>query len=110
MKTNWLASPPLVATAWPNIRTDLTTEPIGEGFDGQTVYLKDIWPTQTEIDSALQNVNTEMFHKEHAEVLEGDAKWKKRSRFYKVKPMLGMNNPPYIRIHPFLQKLISQCD
>lgn len=44
--------------------------------DGQAVYLKDIWPTQGEIDAALQNVNTEMFHKEYAEVFEGDAKWK----------------------------------
>ncbi|TCB70916.1 aconitate hydratase AcnA [Acinetobacter sp. ANC 4216] len=78
VKTNWLASPPLVVAYGlvGNIRTDLTTEPIGEGFDGQAVYLKDIWPTQTEIDAALQNVNTEMFHKEYAEVFEGDAKWK----------------------------------
>ncbi len=78
VKTNWLASPPLVVAYGlvGNIRTDLTTEPIGEGFDGQAVYLKDIWPTQVEIDAALQNVNTEMFHKEYAEVFEGDAKWK----------------------------------
>ncbi|WP_180050923.1 aconitate hydratase AcnA [Acinetobacter sp. YH12105] len=78
VKTNWLASPPLVVAYGlvGNIRTDLTAEPIGEGFDGQAVYLKDIWPTQMEIDAALQNVNTEMFHKEYAEVFEGDAKWK----------------------------------
>lgn len=78
VKTNWLASPPLVVAYGlvGNIRTDLTIEPIGEGFDGQAVYLKDIWPTQVEIDAALQNVNTEMFHKEYAEVFEGDAKWK----------------------------------
>lgn len=78
VKTNWLASPPLVVAYGlvGNIRTDLTTEPIGEGFDGHAVYLKDIWPTQVEIDAALQNVNTEMFHKEYAEVFEGDAKWK----------------------------------
>ncbi|ENW85246.1 aconitate hydratase 1 [Acinetobacter pseudolwoffii] len=78
VKTNWLASPPLVVAYGlvGNIRTDLTAEPIGEGFDGQAVYLKDIWPTQMEIDAALQYVNTEMFQKEYAEVFEGDAKWK----------------------------------
>ncbi|WP_291334249.1 aconitate hydratase AcnA [Acinetobacter sp. UBA801] len=78
VKTNWLASPPLVVAYGlvGNIRTDLTAEPIGEGFDGQAVYLKDIWPTQTEIDAALQYVNTKMFQKEYAEVFEGDAKWK----------------------------------
>ncbi|ALD01058.1 aconitate hydratase [Acinetobacter sp. TTH0-4] len=78
VKNNWLASPPLVVAYGlvGNIRTDLTAEPIGEGFDGQAVYLKDIWPTQTEIDAALQYVNTKMFQKEYAEVFEGDAKWK----------------------------------
>ena len=78
VKTNWLASPPLVVAYGlvGNIRTDLTAEPIGEGFDGQAVYLKDIWPTQVEIDAALQYVNTKMFQKEYAEVFEGDAKWK----------------------------------
>ncbi|WP_443612660.1 aconitate hydratase AcnA [Acinetobacter pseudolwoffii] len=78
VKTNWLASPPLVVAYGlvGNIRTDLTAEPIGEDFDGQAVYLKDIWPTQMEIDAALQYVNTEMFQKEYAEVFEGDAKWK----------------------------------
>ncbi len=77
VKTNWLASPPLVIAYGlaGNIRTDLTSQPIGEGANGEMVYLKDIWPTQAEIDTALQSVNTEMFHKEYAEVFEGDAKW-----------------------------------
>src|SRR5690606_6329949 len=56
VKTNLLASPRLVVAYGlvGNIRIDLTAEPIGEGFDGQAVYLKDIWPTQMEIDAALQ--------------------------------------------------------
>ncbi|SSP27400.1 acnA [Acinetobacter baumannii] len=47
VKTNWLASPPLVVAYGlvGNIRTDLTTQPIGQGKDGQPVYLKDIWPS-----------------------------------------------------------------
>ncbi|EPZ8293673.1 aconitate hydratase AcnA, partial [Acinetobacter baumannii] len=64
VKTNWLASPPLVVAYGlvGNIRTDLTTQPIGQGKDGQPVYLKDIWPSQAEIDAVLQKVNTDMFH------------------------------------------------
>ena len=78
VKTNWLASPPLVIAYGlaGNIRTDLTTQPIGEGTDGRVVYLKDIWPSQAEIDEVLQKVNTEMFHKEYAAVFEGDENWK----------------------------------
>ena len=77
VKTNWLASPPLVVAygLTGNIRTDLTTQPIGLGKDGQAVYLKDIWPSQAEIDHALQSVNTAMFHKEYAAVFDGDAAW-----------------------------------
>ncbi len=48
VKTNWLASPPLVVAYGlvGNIRTDLTTQPLGLGKDGQPVYLKDIWPSR----------------------------------------------------------------
>ncbi|MCH2887457.1 hypothetical protein K3V87_14780, partial [Listeria monocytogenes] len=50
-------------------------EPLGTGKDGQPVYLKDIWPSQKEIAEAIQKVDTEMFHKEYAEVFAGDEKW-----------------------------------
>ena len=78
VKTNWLASPPLVIAFGlaGNIRLDLTTQPIGLGIHGEAVYLKDIWPSQAEIDEVLQKVNTDMFHKEYAAVFEGDASWK----------------------------------
>lgn len=56
VKTNWLASPPLVVAYGlaGNIRTDLTTQPIGQGNNGEDIYLKDIWPSQAEIDQVLQ--------------------------------------------------------
>ncbi len=78
VKTNWLASPPLVIAFGlaGNIRLDLTTQPLGHGTNGEVVYLKDIWPSQAEIDEVLQKVNTDMFHKEYAAVFEGDANWK----------------------------------
>ncbi|MBD9517310.1 aconitate hydratase AcnA [Pseudomonas sp. PDM22] len=78
VKTNWLASPPLVVAyaLAGSVRTDLTKDPLGTGKDGQPVYLKDIWPTQQEIADAVQKVDTAMFHKEYAEVFQGDEKWR----------------------------------
>jgi aconitate hydratase len=77
VKTNWLASPPLVVAyaLAGNVRIDITREALGQGKDGQPVYLKDIWPSQAEIAEAILKVNTAMFHKEYAEVFEGDAEW-----------------------------------
>jgi aconitate hydratase len=77
VKTNWLASPPLVVAyaLAGTVRIDLSSEPLGEGKDGQPVYLRDIWPTQQEIADAVLNVSTGMFHKEYAEVFAGDAQW-----------------------------------
>lgn len=77
VKTNWLASPPLVVAyaLAGSVRLDLTRDPLGTGNDGQPVYLKDIWPSQQEIAAAVAKVNTAMFHKEYAEVFTGDAQW-----------------------------------
>ncbi len=77
VKTNWLASPPLVVAyaLAGTVRTDLSSEPLGEGSDGKPVYLRDIWPSQQEIADAVINVSTSMFHKEYAEVFAGDAQW-----------------------------------
>ncbi|WP_409487855.1 aconitate hydratase AcnA [Pseudomonas promysalinigenes] len=77
VKTNWLASPPLVVAyaLAGTVRTDLTKDPLGTGKDGQPVYLRDIWPSQQEIADAVAKVDTAMFHKEYAEVFAGDAQW-----------------------------------
>ncbi|WP_312935060.1 aconitate hydratase AcnA [Pseudomonas sp.] len=77
VKTNWLASPPLVVAyaLAGSVRVDLSRDSLGTGKDGQPVYLKDIWPSQQEIADAVAKVSTEMFHKEYAEVFKGDAQW-----------------------------------
>ena len=78
VKTNWLASPPLVVAyaLAGNVRLDLSSEPLGEDKDGKPVYLKDIWPSQADIANAVEKVKTSMFRSEYAEVFEGDATWK----------------------------------
>ena len=77
VKTNWLASPPLVVAyaLAGSVRTDISSEPLGIGKDGQPVYLRDIWPSQKEIADAVAKVSTAMFHKEYAEVFAGDEQW-----------------------------------
>ena len=77
VKTNWLASPPLVVAyaLAGTVRTDISTQPLGIGTDGKPVYLRDIWPSQKEIADAVAQVTTAMFHKEYAEVFAGDEQW-----------------------------------
>ncbi|WP_347905103.1 aconitate hydratase AcnA [Pseudomonas purpurea] len=77
VKTNWLASPPLVVAyaLAGSVRLDISSEPLGIGSDGNPVYLRDIWPSSKEIADAVAQVDTAMFHKEYAEVFAGDAQW-----------------------------------
>ena len=78
VRANYLASPPLVvayALAGTMLK-DLDSEPLGEGKDGQPVYLKDIWPTNEEI-AALQrkHVTGKMFASRYGDVFKGDKNW-----------------------------------
>ncbi|GAA3583278.1 aconitate hydratase AcnA [Marinobacter xestospongiae] len=78
VKTNWLASPPLVVAfaLAGNVRVDLSRDPLGVDRDGKPVYLRELWPSQDEIAEAVAKVETEMFHKEYGEVFEGDDTWR----------------------------------
>jgi len=78
VKANYLASPPLVVAyaIAGRVDIDLTSEPLGVGKDGQPVYLKDIWPTQQEIETAIQKtVRPELFRKQYATVDQGSEQW-----------------------------------
>ena len=78
VRANYLASPPLVVAyaLTGSMNIDLTTEPIGTGRDGQPVYLKDLWPTEQEIQQAmLSSVTADAFRKQYASVFDGDQRW-----------------------------------
>ena len=77
VKTNWLASPPLVVAyaLAGNVRVNLHEDPLGNDQDGNPVYLKDLWPSQEEIAQAVEKVKTDMFRSEYAAVFDGDATW-----------------------------------
>lgn len=106
VKTNWLASPPLVVAyaLAGTVRTDLTKDPLGTGKDGQPVYLKDIWPTQQEIADAVQKVDTAMFHKEYAEVFQGDEKWR-AIQVPDAKTYTWQGDSTYIQHPPFFEHI-----
>jgi aconitate hydratase len=78
IKMNFLASPPLVVAyaLAGNLNIDITTEPLGQGKDGQPVYLKDIWPSAADVAAAVTaSVDSDMFIKGYANVFRGDANW-----------------------------------
>jgi len=78
VKANYLASPPLVVAyaLAGTVERDLTTEPLGMGKDGSPVYLKDIWPSNHDIQNAIaQTLSPELFESNYARVFEGDERW-----------------------------------
>ncbi|MFZ5961004.1 aconitate hydratase AcnA [Pseudomonas knackmussii] len=106
VKTNWLASPPLVVAyaLAGSVRLDLAKDPLGTGKDGKPVYLKDIWPSQQEIAAAIQKVDTAMFHKEYAEVFQGDEKWR-AIQVPPAKTYVWQADSTYIQHPPFFEHI-----
>ncbi len=80
VKANYLASPPLVVAyaIAGSMRVDLYKEPLGKDKDGNDVYLKDIWPSNKEIEDTLSDsLNTKMFIKRYSNVSLGPEQWQK---------------------------------
>jgi aconitate hydratase len=78
VRANYLMSPPLVVAfaLAGRIDVDLKKDPIGRGKDGKPVHLADIWPTQKEVDEAVQQISSDMFRKSYGEVYDGDSHWR----------------------------------
>jgi aconitate hydratase len=105
VQANYLASPPLVVAyaLAGSVTMDLTKEPLGTGKGGKPVYLKDIWPSSTEVQEFITKfVTKKVFAAKYADVFKGDANWQK------VKVPTGetyawddkstyVQNPPYFK-------------
>ena len=79
VRANYLASPPLVVAyaLAGRITIDLTTEPLGTDRNGVPVYLREVWPTEREIqETMLSAVTSTMFREQYADVFSGDERWK----------------------------------
>jgi len=78
VRANYLMAPPLVVAfaLAGHADWDVQKEPVGRGSDGKPVYLKDIWPTQKEVDDAMKSVSAQMFRETYSEVFKGTAQWR----------------------------------
>ena len=110
VKANYLASPPLVVAyaLAGSMRVDLYKEPLGKDKEGKDVYLKDIWPSNKEIDDTLKNsLNAEMFVKRYSNVSEGTEQWQK----IKTEPSSIYNwedTSTYVKKPPFFENLTDE--
>ncbi len=79
VKANYLASPPLVVAyaLAGRMDVDLVTEPLGQGSDGEDVFLRDLWPSREEIDAVIgASVQGKMYSDVYADVFTGDDRWR----------------------------------
>jgi aconitate hydratase len=102
VRMNYLASPPLVVAYAIAGRIDLDPykDPLTVAPNGRPVYLKDIWPTQDEVNQAItENVTVDEFTSAYADVYAGDARWQSLdaadSQTYDWPDSTYIRNPPY---------------
>ena len=78
VKMNYLASPPLVVAYALSGRmdVDIVNEPLGTGADGRPVYLRDLWPTDAEVEAVIADaIDDDMYARRYADVFAGDQTW-----------------------------------
>ena len=110
VRANYLASPPLVVAyaLAGTMNLDLTSDPLGTGSDGKPVFLKDVWPSEQEVQQTmLVAVTQEAFRSQYARVFDGDRRWRELpvptgDRFQ------WDESSTYIRRPPFLENLSSE--
>jgi aconitate hydratase len=103
VRANYLASPPLVVAyaLAGRMQIDMTSEPLGEDQAGTPVYLKDLWPSEREIqETMLKSVKSEMFREQYAKVFDGDDRWRSlpsptSERFVWDDDSTYIRNPPF---------------
>src|SRR5262245_20575304 len=108
VRANYLGSPPLVVAYALAGRMDIDwqKDPIGNGKDGKPVFLKDLWPSQSEVSDVINKcVRTEMYKKIYADVFKGDANWNGISvptgdRFQWDPKSTYVKHPPYFENMP----------
>ena len=111
VRTNWLASPPLVVAyaLAGTVKINLEKDPLGKDKDGNDVFMKDIWPSSKEIQDAVVMVDHDMFEKQYASVFEGDETWKSLpipdSKTYEWN-----SQSTYIQNPPFFDGLTAELD
>jgi aconitate hydratase len=111
VKANYLASPPLVVAyaLAGTMELDLYREPIATDKQGSPVYLKDIWPTQAEIQKVVGDaIHDGMFKKTYAEVFQGDENWK-GMKVPQGATFAWDEKSTYVKQSPFFQDMPKQA-
>ena len=110
IKANYLASPPLVVAyaLAGSMHFDLYKDSLGQDKKGKNIYLKDIWPTNKEIEDTLKSsLNAEMFVKRYSNVSTGPEQWQKiktdKSSIYKWD-----ESSTYVKKPPFFENLTDK--
>ncbi len=110
IKANYLASPPLVVAyaLAGSMQVDLYKDPLGKSSGGKEIYLKDIWPSNKEIEDTLKNsLNPEMFIKRYSNVSKGTEQWQKikteKSSIYNWD-----ESSMYVKRPPFFENLTDE--
>ncbi|WP_297768189.1 aconitate hydratase AcnA [uncultured Alcanivorax sp.] len=111
VRTNWLASPPLVVAyaLAGTVKIDLDKDPLGKDKDGKPVYLKDIWPSSEEIQNELVKINNTMFRNQYASVFEGDEVWQSLP-IPDSETYAWDSSSTYIQNPPFFDGLTKEMD
>ncbi len=109
VRANYLMSPPLVVAyaLAGHIAHNFDTEPLGQGKNGDPVFLRDIWPTQEEVASAVNSsIDSEMFRKQYSTVTDGDNNW--QSLKFPVGDTYGWEpDSTYIRKAPYFDGMAA---
>ncbi len=110
VRANYLASPPMVVAyaLAGTVDIDLTTEPIGQDQDDNDVYLRDLWPTQSEINQIVSDsISEEQFRRQYATVFDGSEEWQAITTI--DSPLYPWNpNSTYIQEPPFFADLTPE--
>jgi len=107
VRANYLMSPPLVVAyaLAGRIDTDIVGDPLGKDKDGKPVYLRDIWPTQKEVQEAVSHaINSGMFTKNYETIFEGDEEWK-RLRVPQGETYMWDADSTYIKRAPYFDDM-----
>lgn len=107
VKMNYLASPPLVVAyaIAGTMNIDLNNDAIGTNQEGKAIYLKDIWPSTSEIQQTIKGaIDSEMFTKRYADVFKGDEKWQSLST-PTGKTFTWVDSSTYVRKPPYFENM-----
>ncbi|MGK0222766.1 MAG: aconitate hydratase [Limisphaerales bacterium] len=113
VRTNWLASPPLVVAyaLAGTTRINLATDPIAQDADGNDVMLSDIWPSNQEVREAVDQVSVDMFDRQYSDVFTGPQAWQdievSSSGTYGWEESTYIKQPPFFSVGGELEQSIG---